>query len=151
MLSEVPRAAHAADLLSSVLADAGLSPSSTISVTGKDGLAPLIWLCRHGFEHVTYVRSGQGCPRQAADALLVLRTTPLAELEQILAQPGQLREGGVLIVQTPDLRTPDGDDPIHAVLERAGFRIERCIMRRQNCELHVARRKTDRSAWRRAA
>jgi hypothetical protein len=150
MPSEVPRVPLAADLLSSVLTDAGLDKTSTINVTGKDGLAPLIWLCRHGFDHVAYVRSGPGCPRQAADALLVLHTTPLAELERLLAEPGQLREGGVLIIQTPDLRASDGRDPIHALLRRAGYRIERCIMRR-NGELHVARRQNEPANWRRAA
>jgi hypothetical protein len=50
-----------------------------------------------------------------------------------------LREGGVLIVQTPDVRTPDGRDPIHLILERAGYAVERCIARRSR-EVHVARR-----------
>ena len=139
MSEVVPRSQQGADVLSSVLAEAGVSNESSIRVAGKDGLAPLIWLCRHGFDHVAYVRLGQGAPREPGDVLLVLHTTTPAELEQLLNEPGQLREGGVLIVQTSHLRTPDGRDPIHAILERAGYVVESCVPRRCN-ELHVARR-----------
>src|ERR1035437_9255498 len=102
-----------------VLRDAGIGRSSVVRVAGRDGLGPLIWLCRRGFEEVGYVRRDAGGPREPADLLLVLHDPPPAELQALLAQHGWLKDGGVLILQTRDLRAPDGPDPVHPVLERA--------------------------------
>lgn len=140
MKDPVPRARRSADLLSTILEDAGVNASSAVRVTGKDGLAPLIWLCRHGFDDVAYVHYDGGGPRDPADVLLILQSTPPAELEHLLNERPCLREGGLLIVQTPALKTESGRDPIHLILERAGYVVERCVPRRSN-EIHVARRR----------
>lgn len=139
MDNSAPDQGRTLDLLSVILKDAGVTKDSAVRVTGKAGLAPLIWLCRMGFDNVAYIRPGDPAPTDTGDALLVLHSASAAELEQILADHGRLREGGVLIVQTPDVRTPDGRDPIHLILERAGYAVERCIARRSR-EVHVARR-----------
>ena len=139
MKDPVPRARSAPNLLTAILQDAGVSTRSAVRVTGKGGLAPLIWLCRHGFDDVAYVHYDGGGPRDPADVLLILANTPPAELEHLLDEHPRLREGGVLIVQTPALRTADGQDPIHLILERAGYRVERCIPHRSR-EVHIARR-----------
>jgi hypothetical protein len=133
-----PRAEGSGDVLMAVLHDAGIGRSSVVRVAGRDGLGPLIWLCRRGFEDVGYVRLDSGGPREPADVLLVLHDPAPAELQALLAQHGWLKDGGVLILQTRDLRAPDGHDPLHPVLEKAGYRVERCV-RRQLRELHVAR------------
>jgi hypothetical protein len=127
------------DLLSVILQDAGVTKDSAVRVTGKAGLASLIWLCRMGFDNVAYVRPGDPAPTDPGDVLLVLHSASTAELEQILADHGRVREGGVLIAQTSDVRTPDDRAPIHLLLERAGYAVERCIARRSR-EVHVARR-----------
>jgi len=140
MKDPVPRVRGATDLMSAILQDAGVRANSAVRVTGKDGLAPLIWLCRHGFEDVAYVRQGQGGPQNPGDVLLILHNTPPDELERLLNDRPPVREGGLLIVQTPALHTADGRDPIHLILERAGYAVERCIPRRSH-EVHVARRR----------
>jgi hypothetical protein len=138
------------DLLMAVLHDAGIGLNSVVRVAGRDGLGPMIWLCRRGFEDVGYVRLDSGGPREPADLLLVLHDPPLAELEALLAQHGALKEGGVLILQTKDLRDAVGHDPVHPVLEKAGYRVERCVLR-QFRELHVARHAHAASALKKAA
>jgi len=149
MKDAVPRARRAADVLSTILDNAGVNAGSAVRVTGKGGLAPLIWLCRRGFDDVAYVHYHGGGPRDPADVLLILQSTPPAELEHLLNERPCVREGGVLIVQTPAVKTADGRDPIHLILERAGYLVERCIPHRSN-EVHVARRRTT-AACRQAA
>ncbi len=132
---------QADDPLSSILNDAGVTRASAVRVTGKAGLAPLIWLCRMGFDNVAYLRPGDAGPADPGDALLILHSATAGELERLLDDHGRLREGGVLIVQTPAGRAPNsGRDPIHAVLEEAGYVVERCIHRHSR-EVHVARRR----------
>src|SRR5271170_5412717 len=126
------------DLLMDVLHDAGIGRSSVVRVAGRDGLAPLIWLCRKGFQDVGYVRPGAGGPREPADLLLVLHDPSPGELATLLAQHGLLKDDGVLILQTREQRAPNGSVPVHGLLEKAGFRVERCVLR-QYRELHVAR------------
>jgi hypothetical protein len=145
-----PRPAGSGDLLMALLHDAGIGLNSVVRVAGRDGLGPLIWLCRRGFEDVGYVRLGAGGPREPADLLLVLHDPPPAELEALLAQHGALKEGGVLILQTREMRAPDGQDAVHPVLEKAGYRVERCVLRHFR-ELHVARHMHDPSGLQRAA
>ncbi len=139
MKTSVPRSNQDPDPLSKILQDAGVRPDSAVRVTGKDGLAPMIWLCRHGFEDVAYVRQGQCAPQDPGDVLLVLHNTRPDELERLLNDRPPVRKGGLLIVQTPALHTADGHDPVHLILERAGYVVERCVLRRSN-EIHVARR-----------
>jgi hypothetical protein len=138
MVDSSPGAERSGDVLMAVLHEAGIGLNSVVRVAGRDGLGPLIWLCRRGFEDVGYVRLDAGGPREPADLLLVLHDPPPAELRALLEQHGWLKDGGVLILQTRDLRAPGGCDPIHPVLEKAGYRVERCV-RRQLRELHVAR------------
>jgi hypothetical protein len=137
-------------VLMSLLRQAGAGASSRIRVAGRDGLAPLIWLCRSGFEDVGYVRLIAGGPREPADVLLVLGGLGLDELEGLLAQHGLLREGGALILKTPCHAGPDGRDPVHAALDRAGYRLERCVHRHAQ-ELHLARREPAQGRLPRAA
>ena len=40
---------------------AGVDKTSVIRVTGRGGLATVLWLCRRGYEQVGYVRHGP-CP-----------------------------------------------------------------------------------------
>ena len=140
MNTSVPRSEKDADPLSKILHDAGVSAECAVRVTGKDGLAPLIWLCRHGFLDVAYLRQGQGGPQDPGDVLLMLHNTRPDELERLLNDRPPVREGGLLIVQTPASHTTDGRDPVHLVLERAGYAVERCIPRRSH-KVHVARRR----------
>ena len=136
---DVPRdRARSGQLLLQLLQDAGVGSDSVVRIAGRGALAPLIWLCRLGFADVGYVRPGVGGPHDPADVLLVLDATGLAELEALVHDHGLLREGGVLIVKTPDLHDAQGHDPAHDVLERAGFHVERCVPRHDK-ELHVAR------------
>jgi len=135
------------DTLSEILHRAGVTKQSNIRVTGAAGLASLLWFCRHGFDHVGYSRGG---PKgDDIDLLFVPQTCDLASLEAILARGPHPAEGGLLIVQTPDAATADGFDPVHDLLERRGYRVERCLHGRHR-ELHVARRAL-RAAYRAAA
>jgi hypothetical protein len=127
------------DTLSELLAAAGLGKADTIRVTGPAGLAALLWFCRHGYDQVGYVGVGRG-PSDDADLLLIPQTCTLAELAAILQRGPHPRDGGVLIVQTPETCGP-GPDPVHALLTREGYQVERCLHGRHR-ELHVARRRS---------
>ncbi len=131
--------AGSGDVLMDVLRGVGIGPNSVVRVAGRDGLAPLIWLCRKGFQDEGYTCLGAGCAREAGDLLLVLHDPPRSELPAILTRRGWLKECGVLVPQTRDQRALDGSDPVHPLLEAAGFQIERCLLRHLK-ELHVARR-----------
>lgn len=132
-------AASASDILADLLHRAGVDKSSTIRVTGHAGLAALLWLCRHGYEQVSYVRAGP-CPADGSDLLLVPQTCDLRALETLLTHGPHPRDGGVLIVQTPEPAAGAGADPVHELLARSGYHIERCVHGRHR-ELHVARRR----------
>jgi len=129
------------DILADLLRRAGVDKSSTIRVTGPAGLAALLWFCRHGYEQVGYVRGGP-CPAEDGDLVLAPQTCDVGALAGILAKGPHPRAGGVLIVQTPipDSATPAGADPVHELLARCGYNVERCV-RGHHRELHVARRR----------
>jgi hypothetical protein len=128
------------DILTDLLAGAGVDKSSTIRVTGPAGLAALLWFCRHGYEQVGYVRAGP-CPADGGDLVLAPQTCDVAGLAVILSHGPHPRAGGVLIVQTPIPANVDtgARDPVHELLMRNGYRVERCL-RGHHRELHVARK-----------
>lgn len=143
MVSPSPRIGQHASSLSGTLTDllkvAGVSKADVIRVTGPAGLAALLWFCRHGYEQVGYVRGGRGyC--EDGDLLLVPQTRSVGELEQILRCGPRPRPGGVLIVQTPQQAPGSIRDPVHELLVRAGYEVERCLHGHHR-ELHVARRR----------
>lgn len=127
------------DMLGDLLHSAGVEKSSTIWVTGPAGLAALLWLCRHGYEQVGYVRPGAS-PPEGADLLLAPQTCDLSSLQAILANGPHPKDGGVLIVQTPEPVADAADDPVHALLAENGYEVERCVHGHHR-ELNVARRR----------
>ncbi len=127
------------DALSTILSSAGLGKSSIIRVTGRAGLAALLWLCRHGYEQVGYARGGPGTSDDG-DLVLAPQTCDLDDLSNLLRFGPRPRVGGVLMVQTPT-PTDAALDPARLLLEGCGYRVERCL-RGQHRELHVARRRT---------
>lgn len=138
MVQDVSQGLLRSDPLITLLESAGVARSSTIRVTGPSGLPALLWLCRHGFEKVGYLKPGPGCPHEDADVLLIAHTCPPAWLERLLATGPHVREGGLLIFRSA---LPGGvPDPIHALLERNGYAVERCVHGAHR-ELHVARRR----------
>jgi hypothetical protein len=137
-----------ADPLLSLLRGARVTKSSLIRVTGSSGLSALLWLCRHGFEQVGYVKADGGRPHEAADALIVAHTCDYRALEKLLAAGPHVKAGGVLILRSPLIGANDGPDPIHGLLEAHGYVVEQCLHGHHR-ELHVARRRAD--AWRKAA
>ena len=138
------------DPLLSLLEGAQVSKSSLIRVTGPSGLSALLWLCRHGFERVGYVKPGAGRPNEDADALIVAHTCDESALERLLLTGPQVREGGVLIFRSPLPTNAEAgrSDPIHRLLQRSGYVVETCLHGGRR-ELHVARRRSD--AWLKAA
>lgn len=125
--------------LAQVLARAGATRTSVIRVLGPNALAALIWLCRHGYDNAGYCRPGFHSGTESGDVLLIPSTCTPDDIEQLLADSAPLREGGLLILQTAAERAPDGSDPVHPLLERLGYRVERCVHRGSR-ELHLARR-----------
>lgn len=119
-------------ILSDLLTEAGVDKSSSVHVTGPAGLAALLWFCRHGYDQVGLVGTGR-CPANDCDLLLAPQTCDLASLAGLLDHGPHPRPGGVLIVQTPT------DQPAAALLERAGYRVERTVHGHHRA-LHVARR-----------
>ncbi len=81
---------------------------------------------------------------------MVAHTCDAAALQRLLSTGPHVREGGVLIFQSPLPGETAGAaaDPIHDCLDRHGYAIERCL-HGSHRELHVARRLPQ--AWRRAA
>ena len=124
--------------LGAILRQAGIDKQSAILITGPAGLATLLWFCRHDYQHVGYARTGRA-PANDSDLLLVPQTCDALGLTRILEEGPHVRQGGVLIVQTPEPEGSTGVDPIHRLLRRFGFRIERCLHGRHR-EMHVARR-----------
>lgn len=125
--------------LFAMLERARVARSSLILLTGPSGLSALLWLCRHGYERVGYLRPGAG-PHEEPDALIVAHTCDAAAVGRLLAQGPRVREGGVLVFQSSLPQNPDGGvDPIHRLLASGGYVVEACH-RGQRRELHVARR-----------
>jgi hypothetical protein len=136
------------DPLISLLDRAQVKKSSLIRVTGPSGLSALLWLCRHGYEKVGYLRPGAG-PHEQPDALIVAHTCDEASLRSLLETGPHVREGGVLVFQSPLPRVLGfRTDPIHRLLKSHGYTIEQCLHGARR-ELHVARRLVE--TWRRAA
>ncbi len=135
------------DPLISLLERAHVSKSSLIRVTGPSGLSALLWLCRHGYEQVGYLKPGAG-PHEQPDALIVAHTSDEAALRKLLQTGPHVREGGVLVFQSPLPATGGKDDPIHRLLADHGYRVEQCLHGARR-ELHVARRLVH--SWRKAA
>lgn len=126
------------DPFADLLRRAGLDRSSVIRVTGHGGLPALIWLCRHGYDQVGYLKPGCGCPHDRADALIVGPPCDEDGLERLLADGPHVQAGGVLIFRSP-LPQAAGGDPIHRLLAMHGYAVERCLHGARR-ELHVARR-----------
>ena len=127
------------DPLISLLARAGVSKSSLIRVTGSSGLSALLWLCRHGYDRVGYLKPGAG-PHEQPDALIVAHTCDEATLRHLLETGPYVREGGALVFQSPLPRVlAFRADPIHRLLKSHGYEIEQCH-HGQRRELHIARR-----------
>ncbi len=129
---------HSLDLVG-LLEQSQIHKSSLIRITGSSGLATLLWMCRRGYEQVGYLRSGESCPHEDPDALIVAETCNELALQRLLTGGPHVREGGVLVVQSPLPAELGGDDPIHRCLGRFGYAVERCV-RGARRELHVARR-----------
>jgi len=128
------------DPLIDLLERAGVGRASAVHVTGPSGLSALLWLCRHGFERVAYVRSGVAHPHEEPDAVVVAHTCGLAWLQSLLRHGPRVREGGVLIFRSP-LPAAGPGDPVHALLALYGYAVERCVHGAHR-ELHVARRRS---------
>lgn len=122
-----------------LLEDARITKFSTIRVTGTSGLSALLWLCRHGYQEVGFLRPGRGCPHEDTDALVVADTCDAASLARLLATGPHVRPGGVLIVQSALPAEDRPTDPMHDLLHSAGYRVDRCV-RGQRREVHVAQR-----------
>lgn len=127
------------DPFAELLRRAGLDRFSVIRVTGHGGLPALLWLCRHGYDQAGYLKSGRACPNEAVDGLIVGPTCDLPGLVRLLEDGPHVREGGVLILRSP-LPPANGPDPVHGLLERYGYTVERCLHGARR-ELHVARRR----------
>jgi hypothetical protein len=128
------------DPLVSLLERAHVTKSSLIRVTGPSGLSALLWLCRHGYERVGYLRPGAG-PHEQPDALIVAHTCDEASLRDLLEAGPHVREGGVLVFLSPLPRVLGfRADPIHRLLKGHGYAVEQCHHGHRR-ELHVARRR----------
>ena len=127
------------DPLMSLLARAGVTKRSLIRVTGSSGLSALLWLCRHGYDQVGYLKPGAG-PHEQPDALIMAHTCNEAALRHLLETGPHVRDGGALIFQSPLPRVlAFGADPIHRILESHGYAVEECHHGHRR-ELHIARR-----------
>ena len=103
---------------------AGVGKSSVIRVTGPSALSALLWLCRHGYEQVGYVRPGEGAPHESEpDAILVAHTCDEIDLKKLLTVGRLVRPGGVFMFQ---VRTGSEASALGVdwLLESAGFTTE---------------------------
>ena len=127
------------DPLIALLERAHVTKSSLVRVTGSSGLSALLWLCRHGYEQVGYLRPGAG-PHEQPDALIVAHTCDEATLHDLLVSGPHVREGGALVFQSPLPRVLGfRADPVHRLLKAFGYAVEECH-HGQRRELHIARR-----------
>ncbi len=118
--ADPPRRAGA---LAALLEEAGVAKSSLIRVTGPDALPALIWLCRHGYDEVGYIRPDAGCPHESPDALILAHTCEAGELPRFLGVARRVRPGGVFVAQV-HLGPDDDSVQIEDGLRAAGFAIE---------------------------
>jgi hypothetical protein len=112
---------HGAGTLIALLVRAGITRSSVIRVTGPGALTTLIWLCRHGYEQVGYVRPGEGAPHEDADAIIVAHTCDVLELKQAMTVARQVRPGGAFLFLLRSDHSPVGVDWL---LETAGLQTD---------------------------
>ena len=127
---------------------AGVTRSSLIRVTGRSALSALLWLCRHGYDQVGYVRAGAGSPHEEEpDAIIVAHTCNELDLKRLLAVGRDVRPGGAFIFQLhagPQASAAG----VEWLLEQAGFSIERRVEGERRA-LIIARRRA--AAIRKAA
>jgi len=137
----------AAEGVCAFLASLGIRKTSVIHLVGKGALAPVLWLCRHGFDEVVML-SGGPCPSEPADLLVSLETSGAAAFDRLASDLPHVRPGGVVIVRTDHRRRADRSRT-NSLLGRHGFRIERrlrhgrrdvCVARREASSLAVAAR-----------
>lgn len=105
------------------LASAGVTRSSVIRVTGPSALSALLWLCRHGYDQVGYVRGDAGAPHEdEPDAIIVAHTCGELELKRLLTIARHVRPGGVFLFR---LRTGPGASALGLawLLKQAGFTV----------------------------
>ena len=122
MCVEYKSAADGASALSNIFEAAGIDRQSLIQITGPDALVSLLWLCRHGFENVGYVKCGAPHPAEPVDALIIPhRCTPDALLTLLDGAP-IVRPGGALIFRGVGRRS-DGPT-IETILARFGYQLQ---------------------------
>jgi hypothetical protein len=127
----------AAEGVCAFLASLGIRKTSAIHLVGQGALAPLLWLCRHGFDDVVMLSGGRA-PSEPADLLVSLDTSGVAAFERLGGDLPHVRPGGVVIVRTERRRRADRGRA-NKLLGRHGFRIERRLQHGRR-EVYVARR-----------
>lgn len=138
MTMEPPDGPHsAAEGVCAFLASLGIRRTSVIHLVGEGALAPLLWLCRHGFDEVAMLNGGP-VPAEPADLLVSLETSGTAAFERLASDLPHVRPGGVVIVRTDRRRRADRERT-NSLLGRQGFRIERRL-RQGRRDVYVARR-----------
>ena len=119
------------------LASLGIGRTSVIHLVGQGALAPLLWLCRHGFDQVTMLSGGR-TPSEPADLLVWLDVSGAAAFERLAGDLPHVRRGGVVIVRNDPRGCSDRDRTGH-LLGRHGFRIERRLQTGRR-DVYIARR-----------
>jgi hypothetical protein len=127
----------AAEGVCAFLASLGIRRTSAIHLVGKGALAPVLWLCRHGFDDVAML-SGGVCPSEPADLLVSLDTSGAAAFARLASDLPHVRPGGIVIVRTEHRRRADRSRA-SSLLGRHGFRIERRLQNGRR-DVYVARR-----------
>ena len=120
--------------LGALLQRAGILKTSVIHVAGEGGLQALLWLCRHGYQEVGWLR-GVG-PAEPADAVLAPCAGDAAALNDVLTQAAHLPAGGVLLMRA---RPTMGGEATAERLSRSGFSVVACVPGRHR-DLFLARR-----------
>ncbi len=122
MCVEYKSAKGGASALSNVFETAGIDRQSVIQITGPDALISLLWLCRHGFDNVGYVKSGAPHPAEPVDALIIPHRCTPDELLTLLDGAPIVRPGGTLIFRSA-LPLVEGPT-VEGVLERFGYHLQ---------------------------
>jgi hypothetical protein len=130
-----------------VLRRAGIDQHSVIQITGPEGFPTLLWLCRHGFENVGYVRCGSPCPAETADALIIPHACTADELVALLDRGPRVRHGGTLVFRAAGAND-EAVRAIEAVLHRFGYHV---AVRLAGGRRTVSIARRDASAYARAA